>query len=375
MRLLLDTDRLQNLICNIGNYLPNGIADVEGIARRAKARDYAAMELLAAAFARVAFITPEAARDVHSAFTRGWLGTQQDELTLSSNNEPHGSEQFVEPAGLPSTFWNPFWSIVHGHREMGAAELTTRVAALGPALPSSFYERAEAAAHSHPRLANVSVYEVLPPYTLALLGSLPEGSLGNDFCHLLVDNSFDVEVLERNCEEIQFLPPLLRCLSIRILQVHDLWHITAGFWTTSLHEHAISSFQLEQFGHHYSAMYLAVSAFRTLHNKNAFLFLQQVAAEAWRFSTRCPAFMEIVWEDEWHKPVADIRRLHGIPVFDSIYEPELIEHLFAGVGYTIFKAVERIDPVLRLPVSEKLGQVGLKLHMLKYPGWPRNKPS
>ena len=108
--------------------------------------------------------------------------------------------------------------------------------------------------------------------------------------------------------------------------MHDVWHLVAGYETTSSNEIAISSFQLAQFGHNYSAMFLATGAMisHTLQVRG-FPFLMQIIMEAWQHGRHSPAFMDINWEQEWDKPIAQIRSEYDIPVYRSVFEPDLVE--------------------------------------------------
>jgi ubiquinone biosynthesis protein Coq4 len=159
-----------------------------------------------------------------------------------------------------------------------------------------------------------------------MLAAQPDGSLGQDFYRLITDNKFDLEVLDREAIGLSKLPPALAYLNTRILQMHDIWHLVGGYRTTALHEVAISSFQLAQFNHSYSAMFLAVVV-----ASGRFVFppglpvLLQVMAEAWLHGRTSPAFMAIRWEAEWHQPATALRTRLGIQPFASLIPADLVE--------------------------------------------------
>ena len=100
----------------------------------------------------------------------------------------------------------------------------------------------------------------------------------------------------------------------------------AGYETTASHEIAISSFQLAQFGHNYSAMFLATVA-RISHGlqPGGFPILMQIIMEAWQHGRRTPAFMTIQWEEEWHKTPAAIREEYAITTYRSAFQADLLE--------------------------------------------------
>jgi len=92
------------------------------------------------------------------------------------------------------------------------------------------------------------------------------------------------------------------------------------------HEIAISAFQLAQFGHNYSAMFLATGAVMSHTTQaRAFPILMQLVLEAWQHGRKAPAFMEIQWEEEWTTPIEEIRRKYGIPVYRSVLPTDLLE--------------------------------------------------
>ena len=296
----------------------------EDAARGAKRGEPGAAKRLSVALARVAFVTPEAVTPIYDAFARGWL----DAHSMAGSSTDHSALALLrEEAELPAPFWDAFWGIVRdAGSSISAGEITARVAALAGDLPPAFGERAERAARAHPGAAGAAERPVPEPLRLAVLAEQPAGSLGNAFHRLIVDNNFDLEVLDRQAIGLGFLPPALRYLNTRILQMHDIWHLVGGYATTALHEIAISSFQLAQFGHNYSAMFLAtVTTSTRLHFPAGLPAMLQVVAEAWRHGRASPPFMAIDWESEWHRPIAEIRARHGIVPFAGSLPADLIE--------------------------------------------------
>lgn len=298
---------------------------VEQAARGTKTNDIEAAERLAAALARVGFATPEATILVYDAFARGWLGSAAAGL-VTPPAQASAAALLPERAELPPLFWAQFWSVVEDAGRISAGEITSRVAALNSVLPAEFGPRAESVARQHPGSADAADRALPPRLTLEMLAAQPAGSLGHEFYRLITDNKFDLEVLDREAIGLRHLPPALAYLNMRILQMHDIWHIVGGYRTTALGEVAISAFQLGQFGHNYSAMFLAVVT-----ASGRFIFppglavLLQVMAEAWLHSRTSPSFMAIDWETEWHRPVEEIRTKFGIKPYASIIPADLVE--------------------------------------------------
>ena len=274
-----------------------------------------------------AFAAPAATSAVYDVLTSAWLGTE-----LASPGLRDGLDSTEAP--LTDNFWKEFAGAVAGAEQgYDAASITARVAALGGAVDAQFHELAERAASQHPGVTDAVQREIPPLLKLTDLARCPEGCLAADLYHMLVDNGYDAEVLDREAIGLANLPPALGYTNTRILQMHDIWHLMAGYQTTSLHEIAISSFQLAQFGHNYSSMFLATVA--TISQSRAAagfgLFLQNIC-EAWLHGRNTPSFMDIPWEKEWRRSVKELRTRHGIEPFKGSFPADLLEQLKAAAA-------------------------------------------
>jgi hypothetical protein len=110
--------------------------------------------------------------------------------------------------------------------------------------------------------------------------------------------------------------------------MHDVWHLVAGYETTSSNEIAISAFQLAQFGHNYSSMFLAAGmAMSITREPRGFCIIMQIVSEAWRHGRETPVMMDIVWENEWENSLDQIRKSHGISTYRSIFPVDLLESI------------------------------------------------
>lgn len=272
---------------------------------------------LTAAVAWAAFACPDACAAVCDNIAAEWLGD--------------GPRPEV-PAGLPEapledSFWQAFWAVVDGHDQgYDALSITAAVASLGAAVHPDFGALAEDHARRHPGAA-AAQRNPIPGYTdLSPLAHCPEGSLGYALHRLILDNGYDPEVLNRDDIGLDQLPHVLHYLNARILQMHEVWHLVAGYETTGTGEIAISGFQLAQFGHNYSAMFLAaVMAIGTFKEPRAFNVLLQVIFEGWRHGRQTPWMMDIPWEAEWDSQLDDIRAKYGISVYRSVFPADLME--------------------------------------------------
>lgn len=272
---------------------------------------------LSAAMAWTAYSCPEATEAVFDNICSAWLG--------------HGPTPEI-PTGLPEapledSFWQAFWDVVEGPEEgYDAISITVAVAALAGAVHPEFGVLAEKNAKQHPGAA-AAQRNPIPGFTDVLaLGSCPDKSLGKELYTMMVENGYDPEVLDRDSIALSELPHVLYYLNARILQMHDVWHLVAGYDTTSSNEIAISAFQLAQFGHNYSSMFLAVGlAMSTCKEPRGFTILMQIISEAWDHGRNTPIMMDIPWEDEWNTSLEDIRAKYNIPVYTSVFPVDLLE--------------------------------------------------
>lgn len=310
---------------------PYGLLEAQG--RDAARGDEQAKLALAAALARVAFVTPEAVSPVYDRLATGFLsGSNGQRLERDRARESAALGPLGWQARIPAAHWQNFFALVDDARGgIGAADITGRVVAFAPAFDASLTARVAQSAMTYPGIAKAVAGAVPPKINIETLKNAPEGSLGHAFYRLIVDNKFDVEVLDRDALGFGDLPAPLGYLNGRILQMHDIWHIVAGYDTTVLHEVGISAFQLAQFGHAYSAMFLATTAAvaTLVAPPPAYPILMQTMMEAWVHGRNQPSFMGIAWESEWNEPIAAIRTRHNITPFAGTWPANLVEQATA----------------------------------------------
>jgi ubiquinone biosynthesis protein Coq4 len=283
--------------------------------RLAKQGRFEGREVITAALAWAAFACPAAITAIYDTVANSWLG--------SGDMVPLPEQLAVAP--LEDSFWEAFWTVVDG-QDYDATSITVAVAALGGALHPSMEQISENAARAHPGAAAALTHAVPGRTDVEVLATCPEGSLGYTLYRMIVDNGYDLEVLDREAIQLGELPQALQYLNVRILQMHDVWHLVAGYTTSGSHEIAISAFQLAQFGHNYSAMFLAVGAMMSHANQSrAFPILMQLMMEAWEHGRRTPAMMDIEWEREWRTPIPELRQKYSIEKYRSVLPDDLLE--------------------------------------------------
>ena len=274
---------------------------------------------LTGVMAWVAYSCPHATHAVYSNIASAWLGR---------GPTPEIPEGFPE-APLEDSFWDAFWTVVEGPPEgYDALTITVAVAALAGALHPDFEQIAENHARNHPGAA-IALTKPIPGHTdFGALSRCPEKSLGLTLYRMIVENGYDPEVLDREAIKLSSLPHTLHYLNARILQMHDVWHLVAGYTTNSSNEIAISGFQLAQFGHNYSAMFLAAgAAMSTTNEPRGFSIIMQIIMEAWQHGCETPVMMNIDWEAEWNNSLESIRTKYQIPTYKSVFPADLLESI------------------------------------------------
>jgi ubiquinone biosynthesis protein Coq4 len=180
---------------------------------------------------------------------------------------------------------------------LDALSITARTAALAANLPDGFDRRLAALALAFPGVGAAARGGIPPRFTLEELAAAPAGSLGASFHHQVTANGFELEVLEREALGLEALPFPLGYVNARMLQLHDLWHLAAGYELTALHEIGISAFQMAQFGHHYSAMFLALIVTLAAAGPvpGGMVPLVETMARAWRHGRGAPPLLGLDW--------------------------------------------------------------------------------
>lgn len=300
-----------------------GEGDAADLARLIRGGDLSATRDLAALWLHAAAARPEHLARVYDASAEGWLGARPAAPPLALDSPP---------LPIPPAFWEAFWALaLSTETGLDAGLITQRTAALAGQTDPGMRLRSAAAAMAYPGVSQSAAKGYPERFTLEGLAMAPKGSLGAEFHDLIVDNGFDLEVLDRDALGLADLPPPLDYLNARILQCHDLWHIVGGYRTTGLHEVAISGFQAAQFGHGYSAMFLAMVlskvAFAESPGANMLL---DVILSAWTHGRESPSLMGLDWPQIWDRTVADIRAEVGITPFTSPYPADLFEMMRAA---------------------------------------------
>lgn len=268
---------------------------------------------VAALLARAAFCSPEVTTALYDDLAAAWLDGEPFQLShrdLSAETRA----ALATPAAWPPGLLEALWALLD--EGVDAETITPRIAALGATYPPAFRRRLADVMQEFPGVPEFLAMYEMPRTQIEVVAACDEGSLGRVFHDLIVDNGYDLEVLDP--DSIADYEPALDRVNRRILQTHEIWHLIAGYSTSPMHEVAISGFQLAQFGHPYSRDFLAAAFLFAFFQAPALapVFLQ-VTFEGWRHGRSTRPLLTVDWHERWSDRIEDLRREFAVLPFAS----------------------------------------------------------
>jgi ubiquinone biosynthesis protein Coq4 len=281
-----------------------------------------------------AFVQPERQIAIFDAIANAWLDVDSDaERAQSLQRQLPWLTQSapIETWTTPRGVWDAFWGVVDAEpaapsdapAKDQALDFTGRVVAIGFHYDAELLMRCERAHYLHEDVRKL-LEQPEVRMTTNDLRHWPKDSLGTSLLDMLTSKGYDLEVI--NPDDVM-LPPVFAAqnrTNRRILQLHDVWHLFAGFGFTAQGEVAISGFQLAQFGQNYSTRFLAATTtmmcLRPLVNIDQYIAL---ISEGWRHGRRAPPLMSVEWHKLLGRSIEDLRAEMKVAPFKS-RTPELL---------------------------------------------------
>ena len=165
----------------------SGAGDPAALASAAKRGDMVAAADLAALLTRAGWVEPRTIIDVYDAAAAGWFGDEARAVDLT------GGSGAVAPE-----LWPEFWVFIDDTVKTDAGTFTLRTAGLGKFVDQGFAQRAGEASLAYPGVPAAVAQGWPQRFTMDELAQCPDGSLGNEFHRQMIDNNFDLEVLDRD---------------------------------------------------------------------------------------------------------------------------------------------------------------------------------
>ena len=176
--------------------------------RKLRAGDAEAAFRVASLALYVAVVSPEPLVEIYDGLCEGWLGFAPGGPDVGAPGAA-GAVSDELWAGLRDLVFDP-----DAGRDPG--DITARTASLTEHLAPGFHDRVAAMALRYPGVADAAAAGVPSRFTLDDLARCPAGSLGGSLHSFVVDNGFDLEVLDRDTLGLTDLPYPLDYLNVRI---------------------------------------------------------------------------------------------------------------------------------------------------------------
>jgi ubiquinone biosynthesis protein Coq4 len=285
--------------------------------------------------AHAAFVEPERQIAVFDAISTAWLDLEPAERAAHLR----GQLKWLDASAAansgnwqtPRAVWDAFWAVVdaepaapeEGTAKNQALDFTARVVMIGVHYDAELLMRCERALFQHDDVRKL-LGQPEVRMTTNDLRNWPKDSLGTNLLDMLTEKGYDLEVI--NADDV-LLPPVFVAqnrTNRRILQLHDVWHLFAGYGFTAQGEVAISGFQLAQFGQNYSTRFLAATTLM-LYLGRLIDIDQYIAliSEGWRHGRRAPPLMSVEWHKLLGRSIAELRAEMNVTPFLS-RTPELL---------------------------------------------------
>ncbi len=155
------------------------------------------------------------------------------------------------------------------------------------------------------------------PFDLEELLNLPENSLGRTFAEHMKKNNLKVvfypSLEDKEDDDISYLRKRAR-------QTHDIHHVVLGYPAIDIGEMAISAFYLAQHRVPLSCMLIGVGFFiATFKQPHRIDELMEAIIMGWTMGKRAKPVMGIKWEELFHLPISEVRKIVNIEVQEEAF--------------------------------------------------------
>jgi ubiquinone biosynthesis protein COQ4 len=139
----------------------------------------------------------------------------------------------------------------------------------------------------------------------AALRRLPATSLGGAYTRHLDENGISADYQAAATRRVE--DPDLAYLMRRFRQTHDVWHALLGLGILGHEEVVIHAFSWGQLRLPVSALVVAFGTLKHIVGERRFGALRHSLGEAYRSGRDAAPLLEVIWEDDWATPIAEVR--------------------------------------------------------------------
>lgn len=139
---------------------------------------------------------------------------------------------------------------------------------------------------------------------LNALSQLPKDTLGGAYAHHILSQGFDPEAFVSQTET--------HWLEQRLSLSHDVHHVITGFDGTPVGEFGLAAFVLVQYRDLLNVFVLSHLPWFLIGHPWLLLKTLRLVVKGFRMGLRCPAIVAYPFEQNWHKPLVQVRQELGI---------------------------------------------------------------
>ena len=145
---------------------------------------------------------------------------------------------------------------------------------------------------------------------LDALAALPEGTLGHAYATFMTAHGLTPNVFDGAPEAIR--DPRAAYVIQRMRQTHDLWHVVTNAETDPAGEVALQAFTFAQVRAPSTGLLAALGTLRGIR------YTRQIVRDVvdmYQLGRRAEKLAVFAWEDHWARPLAEVRRMLGLPEY------------------------------------------------------------
>jgi ubiquinone biosynthesis protein Coq4 len=172
-------------------------------------------------------------------------------------------------------------------------------------LETPAFELAAKYLKANPACATLIRDRYIPPaHNLDELLHYPQNSLGYIYAYTMKDKGFDPDLYSHMAADSD-----ASYVELRLSQTHDIWHIIAGFDTSSAGEIGLQAFHLSQFPYPLATMLIANSLISsTLLAPKELPKLVQEIDRGLQMGKQAKSLFAQKWEEDWKKSLIQWQR-------------------------------------------------------------------